>query len=68
MKKEEDKKKISQKECEIRKLADEKAELCNVIFKETSIYKKIEQLRKAYVRFCRFVNLTNVTKNYRKLI
>lgn len=41
---EEDKKKISQKECEIRKLADEKAELCNVIFKETSIYKKIEQL------------------------
>lgn len=41
---EEDKKKISQKECEIRKLADEKAELCNVVFKETSIYKKIEQL------------------------
>ena len=30
--------------------------------------KKIEQLRKAYVRFFRFVNLTNVTENYRKLI
>ncbi|WP_187374673.1 MULTISPECIES: hypothetical protein [Bacteroides] len=41
---EEDKRQISQKECEIRKLADEKGELCNVIFKETSIYKKIERL------------------------
>lgn len=41
---EEDKKQISQNECEIRRLADEKAKLCNIIFKETSIYKKIEEL------------------------
>lgn len=38
------KEQITQKECKIIKLADEKAQLCNVIFKETSIYKKVEQL------------------------
>lgn len=41
---EEARKQISQKDSEIRRLADEKAKLCNVIFKETSIYKKIEKL------------------------
>ena len=40
-KQEETQKLLSQKENEIRKLADEKAQLCNVIFKETSIYKTI---------------------------
>lgn len=44
MKQEQDKAKISEKEREIRKLADEKAELCNVIFKKTPIYRKVEQL------------------------
>ena len=43
-KQEETQKLLSQKENEIRKLADEKAQLCNVIFKETSIYKTIERL------------------------
>lgn len=41
---EKDKEHISLKEQEVRKLADEKAELCNVLFEKTPIYKKIEQL------------------------
>lgn len=41
---EQDKAKISEKEREIRKLADEKAELCTVIFKKTPIYRKVVQL------------------------
>lgn len=35
---------LSQKESEIRRMADEKARLCNLIFEETAIYKKITEL------------------------
>lgn len=41
---EQNRQQISLKETEIRRLADEKAQLCSVVFKETAIYKKIEQL------------------------
>ncbi|MCI1682309.1 MAG: hypothetical protein LKI39_07085 [Bacteroides sp.] len=41
---EKDKEHISLKEQEVRKLADEKAELCNILFQKTPIYKRIEQL------------------------
>ena len=44
MEQEQAKEKISQRESEIRRLADEKAELCNIIFKKTPIYRKVEQL------------------------
>ena len=44
MEQEQDKERISQRESEIRRLADEKAELCNIIFKKTPIYRKVEQL------------------------
>ena len=35
---------LSKKECEIRKMADEKAKLCNLIFEKSTIYKKIAEL------------------------
>lgn len=41
---EQNRQQISLKETEIKRLADEKAQLCSVVFKETAIYKKIEQL------------------------
>lgn len=41
---EQNRQQISLKEAEIRRLADEKAQLCSVVFRETAIYKKIEQL------------------------
>lgn len=41
---EKDKEAISQKEREIRRISDEKAKLCNLIFEKTAIYKEIAKL------------------------
>lgn len=41
---EQDKEHISSRDQEIRKLADEKAKLCNLLFKRTPIYQRIQEL------------------------
>ena len=72
-KQEETQKLLSQKENEIRKLADEKAQLCNVIFKETSIYKTIMSRRNFVLLLWRYTRTiqsicTKPILNIRKMI